>query len=60
MRKPSSRRVALAERHELSLYDAMILASAQLADCRVVFTEDLQHGPVIHERLEIINPFSKD
>ena len=51
--------LALAERYGFSIYDAMILASAQLADCRVVFTEDLQNDQVIDERLKIINPFSK-
>ena len=49
-----------AERFGFSIYDGTILASAQLAGCRVVFTEDLQHGQVIDERLEIINPFFKD
>lgn len=49
--------MALAERYGFSIYDAMILAAAQLADCRVVFTEDLQHGQVIEEWLNIVNPF---
>ena len=52
--------LALAERFGFSIYDAMILASAQLVNCRVVFTEDLQHGQVIDERLKIKNPFSRD
>lgn len=51
--------LTLAERYGFSICNAMILASAQLADCRVVFTEDLQHRQMIDERLEIINPFSK-
>ncbi|MGF1615305.1 MAG: PIN domain-containing protein [Gammaproteobacteria bacterium] len=51
--------LALAERYGFSIYDGTIPASVQLADCRVVFTEDLQHGQVIDERLKIINPFSK-
>jgi predicted nucleic acid-binding protein len=50
--------LAFAERYGFSIYDGTILASAQLADCRVVYTEDLQHGQVIDERLKIINPFS--
>jgi predicted nucleic acid-binding protein len=50
--------LAFAERYGFSIYDGTILASAQLAGCRVVFTEDLQHGKVIDERLKIINPFS--
>ena len=51
--------LALAERYGFTIYDAMILASAQLADCRVVFTEDLQHGQVVGDRLTVINPFSQ-
>jgi len=50
--------LAFAERYGFSIYDGTILASAQLAGCRVVFTEDLQHVQVIDERLKIINPFS--
>jgi predicted nucleic acid-binding protein len=50
--------LALAERYGFSIFDGTILASAQLADCRVVFTEDLRHGQGIDERLKIINPFS--
>ena len=52
--------LALAERYCFSIYDGTILASAQMAGCRVVFTEDLQHGQVINELLEIINPFSTE
>ena len=50
--------LALAERYDFSIDDGTILASAQLAGCRVVFSEDLQHGQVIDQRLEIIDPFS--
>ena len=50
--------VALAERYGFSIYDATILASARLAGCRTVFTEDPQYGQVIDERLKVINPFS--
>lgn len=49
--------LTIAERHRFSLYDSMILASARLANCQLVYTEDLQHGQVIDEQLKIINPF---
>jgi predicted nucleic acid-binding protein len=52
--------LAFAERYGFSIYDGTILASAQLADCRVVFTEDLQHGQVIDPRLKLVNPFSRN
>jgi len=52
-----SRGVAIAERHNLSIYDAMILASALDAGCSVIYTEDLQDGQVMDSRLTIRNPF---
>lgn len=38
---------ALRERYGFSIYDSMILASALLAGCEQVFTEDLQDGQCI-------------
>lgn len=52
-----TRGIALAERHNLSVYDAMILASALNAGCSVVYTEDLQNGQEIEGELTIRNPF---
>ena len=47
----------IAERHGFSLYDSMIVASALLAGCKVLYTEDLQHRQVIEKRLTVVNPF---
>jgi predicted nucleic acid-binding protein len=49
--------LTLAERHNLSIYDAMIAASALHAECDTLWSEDMQHGMVIEDRLRIINPF---
>jgi len=49
--------LALAERYNLSIYDAMIAASALDADCDTLWSEDMQHGMVIESRLRIVNPF---
>ena len=48
----------LAERHGFSIYDAMIVASALLAGCRTLYTEDLNDGQRIDRQLIIRNPFS--
>jgi predicted nucleic acid-binding protein len=45
-----------AEDHQLSFYDALIVASAIEAGCDVLYSEDMQHGRSIG-RLAIINPF---
>ncbi|MDR3517175.1 MAG: PIN domain-containing protein [Azospirillaceae bacterium] len=49
--------LALAERYNLSTYDAMIVASALQADCDTLWSEDLQHGMAFDEGLRIVNPF---
>ena len=49
--------LALAERYNLSIYDAMIAASALDADCDTLWSEDMQHGMTFDGQLRIINPF---
>jgi len=49
--------LALAERHNLSIYDAMIVASALHAGCGVLWSEDMQDGMTIGKRLRVVNPF---
>lgn len=49
--------LALAERYNLSIYDAMIAASALLADCDTLWSEDMQDGMRIGKRLRVRNPF---
>ena len=50
------RALQLAERFQLSLYDALICASAQEVDAEVLYTEDLQDGLVLRG-LQVRNPF---
>ncbi|MGH7109868.1 MAG: PIN domain-containing protein [Stellaceae bacterium] len=49
--------LALAERYNLSIYDAMIAAAALHADCETLWSEDMQHGMALGEGLRIVNPF---
>jgi len=46
----------LAERFNLSLYDAMIISAAQESQCLVLWSEDMQDGMQI-DGLRISNPF---
>ena len=48
--------VRLAERYGLSIYDAMIAASALQADCDTLWSEDMQDGIVLDDRLRVVNP----
>ena len=47
----------LAERYQLQLYDGMIVAAAQLAGCRILYSEDMHDGLVI-DSLTIRNPYA--
>ncbi len=49
--------LALAERYNLSTYDATIAASALLADCDILWSKDMRHGLAIDGRLRIADPF---
>lgn len=49
--------LAIAERYGLSIYDAMIAASALQADCDTLWSEDMHDGLVIENRVRISNPF---
>jgi predicted nucleic acid-binding protein len=47
----------VAERYGLSIFDAMIAASALHADCTTLWSEDMQDGLVLEGRLRVVNPF---
>ncbi|MFM9857955.1 PIN domain-containing protein [Pseudoxanthobacter sp. M-2] len=49
--------VAIAYRHQISVYDGLIVAAALRAGCRTLFTEDLNHGQRV-DGLVIVNPFT--
>lgn len=52
------RAFALAQRHQLSCWDALIVQAALDARCTTLLTEDLQAGMRFGE-LEVVNPFSQ-
>jgi predicted nucleic acid-binding protein len=47
----------LAQRHQFSFYDALIVSSALKARCGVLYSEDMQDGLVVEGDLRILNPF---
>jgi len=42
--------------HRISYWDALILRSAKQSGCRVVLSEDMQHGMMV-DGVRIVNPF---
>ncbi len=47
----------LVKKYKYSYWDSLIIASALENGCTALYTEDLQHGQVINNRLKISNPF---
>ena len=47
----------IANRYGFSHYDSLIIATALMADCHTLYSEDMQHGQVIDGKLNVINPF---
>jgi len=46
------------EVYKLPSWDSLIVASALEANCSILYTEDMQNGQVIENRLKIVNPFT--
>lgn len=51
--------IALARKHALSVYDAMIVAAGLLAGCDILLSEDMQDGFRVEGRITISNPFAE-
>lgn len=49
--------VRISRRYGFSFYDSLIVAVAERHGCKVVLSEDMQHGMVLDSGLRIINPF---
>ena len=48
---------ALREQYHFSYWDSLIVASALAAHCTLLYTEDMQHGLQVENRLILQNPF---
>lgn len=49
--------VDLARLHTVSFWDALIVRAARQAECRVIYSEDMQHGWRV-DGVEVVNPFA--
>lgn len=47
----------VAARYDLSWYDALIAAAALLAECSILYSEDMHSGLRIRRALKVLNPF---
>lgn len=53
----NSEALRIAERYQLSYYDALMLAVALSGGAETIYSEDMQHGLVIDDTLRIVDPF---
>ena len=44
-------------RYKFSTWDSLIIASALENDCKILYTDDIQHNQLIDKKLRIVNPF---
>lgn len=51
--------IQIHARYGYTYYDSLIIAAALETSCSILYSEDLQDGQVIDNRLTIINPFKK-
>ena len=51
------RALRIAERYGLSIYDALIVSAALVANCKTLHSEDMQDGQVVERQLTIRNQF---
>jgi predicted nucleic acid-binding protein len=52
--------LSIMKRYKLSYWDSLIVAAAWNSGCSMLYTEDMQSGQTIEEKLTIINPFSQE
>ncbi len=50
---------AIREKHFISYWDSLIIATARTKNCPVIYSEDMQHNQII-ENLKIINPYKDE
>jgi predicted nucleic acid-binding protein len=50
---------ALRGQHALSFWDSIIVASALATTATVLYSEDMQDGLVVEQRLRVVNPFKE-
>jgi len=47
----------IKSRYQYSYWDSLIIATALILDCTILYSEDLHHNQVIEQKMRIINPF---
>ena len=49
---------AIAAKYQYAFYDSLIIAAALACNCQVLYSEDMQDGQMINNKLVIQNPLT--
>ncbi len=44
-------------KYNYSYWDSLIIATALLSDCSIIYSEDMQHNQLVENKVRILNPF---
>ena len=47
----------IMKRYDFQIFDSIVVSAALEAGCKILYSEDMQHGMIIEKQLKIINPF---
>ncbi len=47
----------ISEKYGYSYWDSLIIATALLSECSIIYSEDMQHNQLIDNKVQILNPF---
>ena len=47
----------IKNKYSYSFYDSLIISSSLSSNCKILYSEDMQHNQIIENKLKIINPF---
>jgi predicted nucleic acid-binding protein len=50
--------VKIQLKYGYSYWDCLIIATALLSDCSILYSEDMQHGQLIDNKTQILNPLN--
>ena len=49
--------LVLAGKYHYSYFDSLMISSALISDCAILYSEDMHHEHIVEGKLKIINPF---
>ena len=50
--------LAVNARYHYSYWDSLVIATALLAECEMLYSKDMHHQQLIDDKLRILNPFN--